>query len=139
MQAWTSGWPAEHTVPGIIYDTGALLAAERGDVAMATLHLQVTRHGVRPVVPAVVLAQAWHGGPQPRMSRLLEGCHILPIDEHLARAAGRACAMAAVEDVVDALVVIIAVTLRATVITSDPDDMHCLADALAASVTIHHI
>jgi predicted nucleic acid-binding protein len=126
-------------VPGIVYDTGALLAAERGSVALATLHLEVTRTGSRPVVPAVVLAQAWRGGPQPRLSRLMKGCYIVPDDERLARAAGTICAAARTSDVVDALVVALAAALGSSVVTSDPGDIQHLADAAGAPITVHRI
>jgi len=125
-------------IPPIVYDTGALVAAERGDLALTMLHRQATTTGLRPIVP-VVLAQAWRGGPQARLSLLLKGCLVLPDDERLARAAGVACAAAGTTDVVDALVVVTAAALRATVITSDPDDLHQLADAISVRLAIRRI
>lgn len=124
-------------MPGIVYDTGALLAAERADHRLVLLHTQLLAADVFPVVPAVVLAQAWRGGPQARLSRLLKGCRILADDERLARAAGAACAAAGTSDVVDALVVVIATALGANVVTSDPDDLHHLADAIGTPLTVH--
>jgi predicted nucleic acid-binding protein len=126
-------------MPAIVYDTGALLAAERRDVTMSLLHQQVVRSGARPIVPAVVLAQAWRGGPQHGLSLMLKGCLILPTDEHLARAAGTARAQARTSDVVDALVVVVAAALNATIVTSDPDDLHQLADAIAAKLAVHRV
>ena len=126
-------------MPGLVYDTGALLAAERRDVTVSLLHQRAVRTGLRPIVPAAVLAQAWRGGPQPGLSLLLKGCLILPIDERLARAAGTACGRARTSDVVDALVVVTAASLDATILTSDPDDLHHLADAISTKLTIHLI
>jgi predicted nucleic acid-binding protein len=126
-------------MPGLVYDAGALLAAERRDVAVALLHQRAVRTGVRPIVPAAVLAQAWRGGPRPGLSLLLKGCLILPVDEHLARAAGTACGRARTSDVVDALVVVTAARLDATILTSDPDDLHHLADAINTKLTIRTI
>jgi hypothetical protein len=50
-------------------------------------------------------AQAWRGGPQHNLSRLLRGCDIAPMTEEMARQSGRACALAGTCDVVDAAVV----------------------------------
>lgn len=36
-----------------------------------------------------VLPQAWRGGPQPLLARLLDGCAIEPLDEPGARVAGQ--------------------------------------------------
>lgn len=44
---------------------------------------------IRPIVPSVVLAQAWRGGPQPNLSRLLRGCVIEALAENAAREIGR--------------------------------------------------
>ncbi len=126
-------------MPGLVYDTGALLAAERGDRALLALHLQAIRLGVRPVVPSVVLAQAWRGGPQPLLSRLLKGCHVLDVGEPLARAVGTACARSATVDVVDALVVVVASTLDAVVLTSDPNDLECIASAVQVDLTVRTV
>ena len=126
-------------MPGLVYDTGALLAAERRNIRICLLHQQAVRTGIRPIVPAAVLAQAWRGGPPPGLSTLLKGCTVLPVDERLARAAGAACAHARTSDVVDALVVVIAARLDAAIITSDPDDIHHLADAISAKLAVHTI
>ena len=62
----------------IVYDTGALLAAERHSPDFLALHDEVTAARIRPLVPVVVLAQAWRGGPQHQISRVLKGCDALP-------------------------------------------------------------
>lgn len=120
----------------IVYDTGALLAAERGDGAFLKLHRAFVRADERPIVPVVVLAQAWRGRPQPGLSRLLKGCDVLPDDEKTGRAAGLACASAGTSDVVDAIVMATAVKHQATVITSDPGDLHHLAESVGVKVRV---
>lgn len=120
----------------LVYDTGALLAAERRDTRAWERHAASLGRGVRPVVPVVVLAQAWRGGPQPNLSRLLRGCDVLPDTEQFGRAAGGACARAGTGDVVDALVVTVALGLDAPVVTSDPDDLRRLAAALGRTLTV---
>jgi hypothetical protein len=50
-------------VATIVYDTGALLAAERRNPDFLALHDELTAAPIRPIVPVVVLTQAWRGGP----------------------------------------------------------------------------
>ncbi len=56
---------------GITYETGVLIAAERGHRRVWALHRRSLERGMVPTVPAGVLAQSWRGGPQHQMSRLL--------------------------------------------------------------------
>lgn len=120
----------------IVYDTGALLAAERGNADFLALHDEVTRARIRPVVPVVVLAQAWRGGPQHQISRVLKGCDILPDDQRAGRAAGVACAASGTADVVDAIVIVTAVQNQAPVVTSDPGDLARIADAIGVKIQL---
>jgi predicted nucleic acid-binding protein len=122
---------------GVTYDTGMLLAAEANRPAAWALHRRALERGLVPVVPAAVLAQAWRGGPQPMLSRLLVGCEVEPIDEPMARHAGRACARASTSDVVDAMVVVGALARRELVITSDARDLARLATALGGRLALH--
>ncbi|SDT70718.1 PIN domain-containing protein [Jiangella sp. DSM 45060] len=124
---------------GITYDTGALVAAEANRVDIWALHRDALRHEIRPVVPAAVLAQAWRGGPQHQLSRLLRGCKIEPMTEQLAREAGQACAAAGTSDVVDATVVISALSRGDLAVTSDPGDLAHLADALNKPIRLHAV
>jgi predicted nucleic acid-binding protein len=124
---------------GVVYDTGALLKAERRDRLVWLRHDQILATGRVPVVPAVVLAQAWRGGPQALLSRFLRGCHIEPADAEVARKAGTACTRAGTCDVVDATVVVTAVARRALVVTTDPDDLQHLADAMGVSLQIRTV
>jgi predicted nucleic acid-binding protein len=87
-------------------------------------------------VPVAVLAQAWRGGPQHQISRVLKGCDILPDDERTGRAAGVACAASGTADVVDAIVVATAVQYQAAVVTSDPEDLNHLADSIGVKLRL---
>ncbi len=120
----------------IVYDTGALLAAERGNPDFLALHDEVTKARIRPVVPVVVLAQAWRGGPQHQISRVLKGSDILPDDQRVGRAAGVACAASGTADVVDAIVIVTAVQNQAPVVTSDPGDLARIADAIGVKIQL---
>jgi hypothetical protein len=122
---------------GVAYDTGALLAAESEREAVWAFHRRTLERGVHPVVPAPVLAQAWRGGPQPAMSRLLKGCDVVPLSESDARDVGSLLARSGTGDVVDAAVVLAAVRGGRAVVTSDPKDLHSLADAQGSDLALH--
>ncbi|CAM3652089.1 PIN domain-containing protein [Nocardiopsis rhodophaea] len=121
----------------IVYDTGALIAAERRAPDMLSLHDEVTGAGLCPIVPVVVLAQAWRGGPQQRLSRLLKGCDIVPDDAAIGRAAGTACGAAGTSDIVDAIVVTTALQSNASIVTSDPDDLNRIAGGVSVKLRLY--
>lgn len=121
------------------YDAGMLIAADRDDRAAWAMHQRWVRAGTPIIVPAVVLAQAWRGGPQASLSRLLVACRLEPISVAEARLAGAACAKAGTRDVVDALVVIGALRRGDVVMTSDPDDLLRLAEALGADLAVEAV
>jgi predicted nucleic acid-binding protein len=123
-------------VATIVYDTGALMAAERRNPDFLALHDELTAARIRPIVPVVVLARAWRGGPQHQISRVLKACDVVPDDERISRAAGVACAASGTADVVDAIVVATAVRHQAPVVTSDPDDLTHIADAIGVKIQL---
>ena len=124
------------TISGLTYDAGALLAAEGNDRSMFAIHSRALKRGVLPLVPAPVLAQAWRGGPQPLLSRLLAGCSIEILTEPTARAAGALCGQAGTSDVVDAVVVTGAVGRGDAVVTSDPGDLLRLAEVTSQRIEL---
>ncbi len=124
---------------GITYDTGALLAAEKGSRALWALHKRALDRGLRPTVPAGVLAQAWRGGPQAQLSRFLSGCRFEALTEAVSRAAGAACARSRRADVVDASVVIGALVREDAVFTSDPEDLAAVAGSLGKHLVLHRV
>lgn len=124
---------------GTTYDTGALLAAEASRRDLWAIHAESLRRGERPVVPAGVLAQAWRGGSQAQLSRMLRGCQIEHLNDQRARAAGFVCARSATRDVVDASVVAGALARDDLVITSDAEDLERIADSLGKSIRVHRI
>ncbi len=124
---------------GVTYDTGALIAAERGDRRLWALHRRALERGLLPTVPAGVLAQGWRGGPQAEISRLLSGCRVEDLDETRARSVGTACATAGTSDVVDASVVVGAAARHDLVVTGDDRDLTRLREALSVDVRIHRL
>jgi hypothetical protein len=123
----------------IIYDAGALVAAERDVRSLWALHDAALRRDLSPVVPAGVLAQVWRGGPQANLSRFLRGCTVAPLDETLARMVGTLCGQAGTGDVVDASIVVLAHVMAAPVVTGDAADLRTLAGAAGWPIALHEI
>ena len=123
-------------MPGLTYDTGALIAAERSDRGMWEFHKDALSQGLRPTVPAGVLAQTWRGGPQPMLSRFLKGCRIEVLDEWLARQVGSGCRRSGLTDVVDMSVVVGAQERGDVVVTGDRRDVAPLAESLGMAVRL---
>jgi predicted nucleic acid-binding protein len=124
-------------VNSVTYDTGALIAAERDLRSVWRLHRRLIERGMRPTLPTVVLGQAWRGGPQARLSRLVRGCRIEPFTEQQARTAGAALAASDSSDLIDAVVVVTALERDDMIVTSDPDDLRRIASALGRSVELY--
>jgi predicted nucleic acid-binding protein len=126
-------------VSGVTYDTGALIAAERDSKSVWSLHRELLERGMRPTLPTVVLGQAWRGGPQARLSRLVRGCRIEPFTEQQARTVGAALAASGSSDLIDAAVVIAALARDDLVVTSDPDDLQRIASVIGHDLAVHAV
>lgn len=124
---------------GLTYDTGMLVAAERNVRSAWTMHRRALAQGVLVTVPAAVLAQAWRGGPQPLLSRLLRGCVIDPLDEPVARSAGAACRSSGSSDIVDSSVVTGAASRGDAIVTSDPNDLRRIAMAIGQNIPVQAV
>jgi hypothetical protein len=108
----------------LVYDAGALVAADRQSRRVWTLHYASLQAGSLPVVPTPALVQVFRDGArQVNLARLLKGCRELPLDGELARRAGRLCGAASMADVTDAVVAVVAADHAAAVVTSDPGDL----------------
>jgi hypothetical protein len=127
-------------MPGVTYDTGALVAGERDDRGMWALHAGLLAEEVVPVVPAPVLAEAWRGGArQASLSRLLAMCDIEPMTEDQARQVAALAGKAAHDDVVDVTVVEGAMRRRDAVVTSNVEHVRRIADAARVRLRIERI
>lgn len=122
---------------GVTYDAGALIAAERDSKSVWSLHRELLERGLHPTLPTVVLAQAWRGGPQAQLSRLLRGCRVEPLTEPQARSAGAALAASDAHDAIDAVVVVTALARGDLIVTSDPDDLKRIATAIGGTLTLY--
>lgn len=121
----------------VTYDTGALIAADRGERQMWLRHRALLLRRAVPTVPAPVLAQGWRGGArQALLAKLIAGCDVEPLGDHQARAVGALAARAGAGDIVDVTVVEGAVRRNDIVISSDPDDLQAIATAAGHSLEI---
>lgn len=124
-----------------ILDAGALIALDRGDRDTWALVADAQRHGMRPAVPAPVIAQAWRGGArQARLAQALSGTDQVAADGALAHRAGELLAQSGTTDVLDALVALVATDRPGwEVLTSDPDDIHHLLATLGITRVIRRV
>jgi predicted nucleic acid-binding protein len=106
-----------------VFDTGALISAERGK-ARAARFLGLVRAGrARILVPLPVVAEWWRGRTDAR-DEILAAAQVVGLAD-IAKAAG--VALGRLDDVdgkltVDAIVMATAATLGGIVVTGDPDD-----------------
>lgn len=121
---------------GVTYDTGALIAADRQERRMWALHRRALERGQPPTVPAGVLGQAWRGGPQPALSRVLAGCQVEVLTEEIARSAGALLARAGRSDLIDASIVVGALARSDAIVTSDRSDLEALIAAIGKRVQV---
>lgn len=122
---------------GVTFDAGALIAADRGDRRFFADWKVLRREGVVPRVAAPVVAQVWRNGArQARLAGVLRGCDVEALDDTRARKVGELCGRAGVADTTDAAVVLGAVEGSEEILTSDPRDLHRLADACLGALTI---
>ncbi len=122
---------------GVTYDTGALVAADRGERRMWARHRALLALRTVPTVPAPVVAQGWRGGSrQALLAQFLRGCDVEALDDDRARAVGALAAKAATPDVVDSCVAEGALRRHDLVVTSDPEDLKGLADAVGGHLEL---
>lgn len=131
-QGTGKGFPGD-----LILDAGALIAFERGDRHTMSMLNGALALSARVVVPATALAQVWRGGPvSASLVRLVRAGEIDSLDEKRAREVGVRLGDRGATDVADAHVVCCAFDYRATVATSDPDDIRALATPAEALTLI---
>jgi hypothetical protein len=127
-------------MPGVTYDTGALIAAERNDRRMWALHAGFLAEEVVPTVPAPVLAETWRGGSrQASLARFLALCAIEPLTERQAKSVGVLAGRADHDDIVDVTVVEGAARRRDAIVTSNHTDITKIANTARARLPIERI
>ena len=120
----------------LILDAGAFIAFERGDASIAALLKRELLAGRRPRTHGGVVGQIWRAGArQARTARLLQAIEIVALDLELGRRAGLLLGRTRSSDVVDSALVLLAAD-GDWIVTSDPDDLHPLADGAGLHVEI---
>ena len=119
----------------LILDSGALVAAERGERALWRRLKGALHAGEVPVTHGGVVAQVWRGGSgrQALLARALQGVEIVGLDDPLGRRAGLLLGPAGLRDAIDAALVCLAAD-DDLIVTDDTRD---IARLVAASG--HHI
>lgn len=113
---------------GLVLDAGALIALERGDQELKAILRAAAVRSFSVVIPATALAQVWRGGPRSApLARLIDASEVDSLDEKRAKEVGLRLGLRGTSDVSDAHVACCAAEHRATVATSDPDDIKALA------------
>lgn len=120
----------------VVYDAGALIAAERSDRATWAEHRARLELGVVPATTAPVVAQVSRSGRQAQLRRFLRGCDIVPFEGDDAHDIGALAGRSGSADVVDVHVVATAHQRRFGVVTSDMDDLEPIAEALRPRVPL---
>ncbi|HJZ95247.1 MAG TPA: PIN domain-containing protein [Candidatus Solibacter sp.] len=120
----------------VVYDAAVLVAADRNERRAWAEHKARLELGVVPLVPAPVVAQVSRSPQQAQLRRFLTGCVVVPLGESEAHEAGRLLGLTKTADIVDAVVVTVALRHKAMVLTSDPHDMERLIRASGREVAV---
>jgi len=123
-------------VRAAVYGAAVLVAADRNERRAWAEHKARLELGVIPIVPAPVVAQVSRSERQVQLRRFLAGCAVVPLGESEAHEAGRLLGITRTADVVDAVVVTIALRQQAVILTGDPDDMERLVRAAGGEVAV---
>lgn len=123
----------------VVYDAGALIAADRSDRAVWADHRARLEAGLVPVTTAPVVAQVSRSGRQAQLRRFLRGCDVVPFGDDEAHRVGALAGRSRSTDVVDVHVVATAHRRRFGVVTSDDGDLEPIADALRPRVPLFRV
>jgi predicted nucleic acid-binding protein len=122
-----------------VYDTGALVAADRNERAVWADHRVRLEAGIVPLVPAPVLGQVSRSSRQAQLRRFLRGCDVVAFDELDAHEAGRLLGRSQTSDVVDAAVVVLAIAHGAEIVSDDREDIARLLVVARSSLPFVHV
>ena len=120
----------------VVYDAAVLVAADKNDRRTWAEHKARLEFGIIPSVPSPVLAQVSRSPQQAQLRRFLTGCAVVPLGESDAHQAGRLLGKTRTADVVDAVVVTVALRQNAIILTSDPGDIKRLVRASGREVAV---
>ena len=112
-------------MPGLTFDTGALIGLERRHQRIARVYRAAVSDGLPVTVPAIVIAEWWRGRSNAR-ELVLRGVRVEATTSVLARVAGEALAAVPGATVVDAVVMASAAQRGDIVYTADVIDLQRL-------------
>jgi hypothetical protein len=126
-------------VVALVFDTGGLIALDRGDRAVGAMLAAAAQSGAEAVTSSACVAQAWRApARQARLARALAGFLEWPLDPPRARRCGLLLADTGTADIADAAVALLAQD-GDTVLTSDPGDLERLLDATGTRARIRTV
>ena len=123
----------------VVYDAGVLIAADRNDRRIWAEHRVRLERGIVPLVPAAVVAQVSRSPRQVQLRRFLCGCDVALLDETGAHRVGALLARARTSDVVDAIVVVLALEKGADIATGDRTDLERRVRAAGGRATLFEV
>ncbi len=123
----------------VVYDAGALVAAERSNRQLWADHRARLELGLVPLTTAPVVAQVSRSAQQVQLRRFLRGCEVVPLAVTDAHEVGALAGASGMADVVDVHVVLVASRARASVLTSDDHDLSRVAGTLPEPVALSHV
>jgi predicted nucleic acid-binding protein len=123
----------------VVYDAGALVAADRSDRDTWADHRARLELGIAPATTAPAVAQVSRSARQAQLRRFLRGCEVVPFTDADAHEVGSLAHKARANDVVDVHVVVVAAQRGYSVVTSDERDLKPIAAALGRPVPLIHV
>ena len=120
----------------VVYDAAVLVAADKNERRAWAEHKARLEFGVVPLVPAPVVAQVSRSPRQAQLRRFLTGCVVVPLGESEAHQAGQLLGRTRTADVVDAVVVTVALREQAVILTGDPDDIGRLVSVSGREIPV---
>ena len=120
----------------VVYDGGALIAADRSNRELWADHRARLELGLLPVTTAPVIAQVSRSAKQAQLRRFLRGCDVVLFAEVDAHEVGALADKAGTSDVLDVHVVLVARRRGFGVVTSDQDDLGPIVSAAGRRVPL---
>jgi len=120
-----------------VYDSGALIAIDKGNAAVLRRHETRLNELDRVIVPTPVAAQVVRDPRrQARLMFTLRGCDVVPFTADQVTPVGTLLAEAGTSDVIDGLVALTAARAEAAVVTTDIGDITHLLQTLGVRVAV---
>lgn len=124
---------------GLVLDTGALIAIDRGDREVLVRLNEAARGDREPVTSSACVAEAWRDpARQARLARAMKSIVERPLDAESARECGLLLARSDTSQVADAAIALCAGD-EDIVLTSDPDEIEQLLDAIPTAARVRAV